>query len=61
MDRRAIFFLMAAVVAGLLIPLVPDDSAHPAVQYVGPILVVAYLLLALLSLLDHVSRRRDHS
>ena len=61
MDRRAIFFLMAAVVAGLLIPLVPDDLAHPAVQYVGPILVVAYLLLALLSLLDHVSRRRDHS
>ena len=54
MDRRAVFFLIAAVVAGALIPLVPEDSAHPAVQYVGPILVVAYLVLALLSWLDHV-------
>ena len=60
MDRRAVFFLIAAVVAGALIPLVPDDPAHPAIQYVGPTLVVGYLVLAVLSYLDHASRRRDH-
>ncbi len=60
MDRRAVFFLMAAAVATVLIPLVPDEPAHPGVQYVGPALVVGYLVLALLSYLDHASRRRDH-
>ena len=60
MDRRAVFFLVAALVAAVLIPLVPDDPAHPGVKYVGPVLVVGYLVLALLSYLDHASRRRDH-
>lgn len=60
MDRRAVFFLLAALVSALLIPLVPDDTAHPAVEAVGPILAVAYLVLALLSYLDHTSRRREH-
>lgn len=59
MDRRAVFFLMAAAVAAVLIPLVPDEPDHPSVQYVGPALVVAYLVLALLSYLDHSTRRRD--
>ncbi len=59
MDRRAVFFLIAVVVAAVLIPLVPDDPSHPAIQYVGPTLVVAYLVLALLSYLDHVFRGRD--
>ena len=60
MDRRAVFFLIAALVAGALTPLVPHDPAHPAIRYVSPTLVVAYLVLALLSYLDHASRRRDH-
>ncbi|HQZ36593.1 MAG TPA: hypothetical protein PK020_19345 [Ilumatobacteraceae bacterium] len=59
MDRRAVFFLIAAVLAGVLIPLVPDEPAHPGVQYVGPALVVGYLVLALLSYLDHTTRHRD--
>lgn len=59
MDRRAVFFLVAAVAAAVLIPLVPDEPAHPGVQYVGPVLVVGYLVLALLSYFDHATRRRD--
>ncbi len=59
MDRRAVFFVFAAVAAAVLIPLVPDEPAHPGVQYVGPLLVVGYLVLALLSYLDHSTRRRD--
>ena len=59
MDRRAIFFLMAAAASAVLIPVVPDDVKNPHVSDVGPALVVACLVLALLSWLDHRSGRRQ--
>ena len=58
MDRRAVFFLMAAGVCALLIPIVPDDPKHPKVEWIGPFLVTGYLILALLSWLDARGRRR---
>ena len=58
MDRRAVFFLMAALVAGGLIAAVPDDTAHPYVAWIGPVLAIAYAVLAVLSWLDHWGRTR---
>ena len=51
MDRRAVFFLGAAVVSYLLVPLTPAGFG-----YVGAILGTTYVVLALLSALDHRSR-----
>jgi hypothetical protein len=59
MDRRAIFFLVAAVVSALLVPMVPDDAKYPHVSDVGPLLAGACALFGLLSYLDHRSRTRD--
>ena len=51
MDRRAVFFLGAAVLSVVLIPFTPAGFG-----YVGAILGTAYVVLALLSALDHRSR-----
>ena len=53
MDRRALFFLGAALAAGLIILVVPDD-----LTYVPTILAVIYVVLALASWLDWRSSRR---
>lgn len=52
-DRRAIFFALSAVVCGLLVPVCPTEY-----RWVGGVLVVGYVLLALASWLDHRTRRR---
>jgi hypothetical protein len=52
MDRRGVFFLFAAAASLLLLPLTPD-----AYRYVGEWLAGAYVVLALLSMADHASRR----
>ena len=51
MDRRAVFFLGAAVISVVLIPFTPAGFG-----YVGAILATVYVVLALLSVLDHRSR-----
>ena len=51
-DRRAIIFIVFAVVTFLLVPISPTDF-----QWVGELLSVIYLVLALLSFLDNVSQR----
>ena len=58
MDRRAVFFLIAAALSVVLIPVVPDDPAHPTLTQIGPILTVALVVMALLSWLDHRGRLR---
>ena len=47
MDRRAVFFLCAAAVAGLLVPATTIEF-----RYVPTIVSVTYVVLALLSYLD---------
>jgi hypothetical protein len=51
-DRRAAFFVAAAVICALLVPVTPSD-----LQSVGEVLVVVYLGLALASWLDFRSRK----
>ena len=51
-DRRAIIFIVFAIVTFLLVPISPTDF-----QWVGELLSVTYLVLAALSWLDKVSRR----
>ena len=50
MDRRAVFFLGAAVISFVLVPFTPAGFG-----YVGAILGTAYVVLAMLSWLDHRS------
>jgi hypothetical protein len=50
-DKRASFFLVAAIVCALLVPVTPGD-----LQIVGEVLVVVYLVLALASWLDFRAR-----
>jgi hypothetical protein len=52
MDRRAIFFVGAAVVVMLLIPI--TESEH---RWVPIGLAIVYVLLAVASWLDHRGRR----
>jgi hypothetical protein len=52
-DRRAVFFLLAAVVCALLVP-VADGQA-----WVAATVSVVYLVLAAGSWLDHRSRGND--
>lgn len=56
MDRRAIFFLVAAVVAAALYP--ATDARH---RWVCIALPVVYVLLAAGSALDARSRHRRHA
>ncbi|MEO8696077.1 MAG: hypothetical protein ABI658_21340 [Acidimicrobiales bacterium] len=51
MDRRALFFITAAVACALLVPVTP-----PSLRYVGFSLCGAYVLLAFLSYMDDRSR-----
>lgn len=51
MDRRALFFISAAVVSALLIPLTPGS-----LRYVGYSLCGVYVVLAFLSYMDDRSR-----
>ena len=50
-DRRAAFFAGAALLCALILPITPADF-----RYVGIVLIVTYLLLALLSWLDFRGR-----
>ena len=54
MDRRAVFFVVAAVACALLIPITDD-----AFRWVPIATSIVYLLLALASFLD--ARSRKHS
>jgi hypothetical protein len=53
MDRRAVFFLGAAVVCALLIPV--TDGEH---RWVPIALAIVYVLLSLASWADNRGRRR---
>jgi len=59
-DRRAVFFLISAAVVAVLAPIVPYDEKHPLADKVGTPLAIALVVLALLSFLDHWSRRSEH-
>ena len=52
MDRRAIFFLGAAIACIALVPLTPSN-----LRYVGVWLCLVYTFLAALSFFDDRSRR----
>lgn len=52
MDRRALFFLLAAALVAALIPVTDDEF-----RFVPIGLAVVYLVLALASYLDHRGRR----
>lgn len=54
MDRRATFFLVAAVVCALLVPVTDDDF-----RWVPIATSIVYVLLAIASFLD--ARSRKHS
>jgi hypothetical protein len=56
MDRRALFFTGAALVCFLLVPVA--DAKH---RWVAVATGVVYLVLAVLSALDHWSRRNGGS
>ena len=58
MDRRAVFFLCSALATAVLMPLLPDEPAHPWLHRTPYVMIPAFVLLALLSWLDHRSRRR---
>ena len=51
MDRRAVFFLGAALLCALLVPVTPDKY-----RWVGEWLAVTYIVLGIASFLDHISR-----
>jgi hypothetical protein len=53
MDRRALFFLGAAAICALLVPIA--DASH---RWVAATTAVVYVVLAALSALDHASRTR---
>ncbi len=57
-DPRAVFFLLAAVVSALLVPVLPHEPHKPSLDWVGWTLCVAFVVLAVLSWLDHRSRLR---
>ena len=52
-DRRAIVFIVFAIIAQVLMPFAPED-----LHWVGQLLSVTYFVLAFLSWLDSVSRRK---
>ena len=53
MDRRAIFFLCAAALCAVLIPLADESN-----RWVAEVTAAVYVVLAVLSWLDHWSRAR---
>jgi hypothetical protein len=54
MDRRAMFFVLAAIVCAALIPVTDDDF-----RWVPLATSIVYVILAIASLLDARSRRRS--
>lgn len=54
MDRRALFFLGAAVVAALIVPVTTEP-----LRYVPIIISVTYLVLALASYMDWRTHNRS--
>jgi hypothetical protein len=57
MDRRAVFFVLAAVLCFALRPLIPIEEGKPDIRWVGVVTGVAFVVLALLSWLDHRGRQ----
>ena len=55
MDRRAVFFLVAAIVSTVLIPV-----TEPSERWVPIVVAIVYVLLALASWADRVSRRAEN-
>jgi hypothetical protein len=55
MDRRAVFFLGAAIVCGVLIPITETEQ-----RWVPISLSIVYALLSLASWADTRGRRRAH-
>ena len=53
MDQRALFFFVAAVIAGALIPVIDDE-----LRYVPEIVAVTYAVLAAASYLDWRTNKR---
>jgi hypothetical protein len=53
LDRRALFFVLAAVACALLVPL-----AEPEHRWVAEVMAVVYVVLAAASALDAWSRSR---
>jgi len=53
-DRRAVFFLLAAGLCALMLPITPDKE-----RWVGVTLVIVYLVLAVASAADFRSRTRS--
>ena len=53
MDQRALFFFVAAVAAGLLVPVTAE-----ALRYVPTIVSVVYVILAAASYLDWRTNKR---
>ncbi|MEO5724680.1 MAG: hypothetical protein ABIQ39_10070 [Ilumatobacteraceae bacterium] len=51
-DRRAVFFLMSGGLSLLLLALCPPD-----LRWVGWVLAIVFVILALGSWIDHVQRR----
>jgi hypothetical protein len=54
MDRRSIFFTAAGGICALMIPLAPAD-----LRWVPAWLALAYVVLAFLSVLDHLSSTHE--
>jgi hypothetical protein len=55
-DRRAVFFLGAALLSLVIVPLA--DAGH---RWVAVATAATYVVLAACSALDHISRGRDRS
>jgi hypothetical protein len=58
-DRRAVFFLISAAVVAGLAPIVPYGAKPRLADRGGMPLAIALVVLALLSFLDHWSRRTE--
>jgi hypothetical protein len=53
MDQRALFFFVAAVVAGILVPVIDDE-----LSYVPQTVAIVYVVLSAVSYLDWRTNKR---
>jgi hypothetical protein len=53
MDQRALFFIVAACAAALIVPVIDDD-----LRYVPEIVAVVYVILSVASYLDWRTKQR---